>query len=366
MDKLLYKCDIINYVGAWKYTLEMLRADLETHGIRMVYTDKLFTLSLMKEVGEQSRMLRSRCNGIIFSTETFKPLCVPPKNVMEFSGEKDLNGYKIKKVQDGTVVNLYWASNKWNIATTHSFDISKKHFMGPLTYAEIFVELLKKYKSFESCKVVDGSVSVDLDKNFSYTFILHWKDFHPVGEDGVWQIHTYNLKTLDKFEIFFPDIPILEEVESINVPSEYGFILRWNGVERDDIIIRSPLMDFIKHTFYTIPADINRRLDHTNRFKYLMMRAYLSPDIRDKVKNLIDVAKLFDEFNSLITGVIYSMICLARKEPDNTEYKTKAKIVLDRLDINAFVYRIGNRDVKSIIEDYIQNPSFAYLYTILQ
>ena len=379
------------HYGTIKFGIDQLKEALNTYNIRMIYTSEkgsspvkytLFTLNgtNLDARGEQERAFNNECNGYIFDAQTFEPICIPSRQLHD-SAPAVASTYAdacatatIKKIQDGTTVNLYTRDKHiWTLSTAHAFDATNMQFMGPLTYAQIVNKLLnEKYPELAkriNFKLVDKHIECNLDTNYSYTFIFHYKDFHPVGEDNIWQVHAANLRTGELNEAYFPELPQLETVDSIDVPSQYGFIIRYASATRNDIIIRNEYMQFIKNVFYTVSKDENAIINANNRKLYLIIRAYLGPH-RERLASILDVSAEYSKLETTIEEFIMAVIHTARRrvtvgESETTKYTPFVDKFIEQTDIQPLLTKIMSKPIKDVISDYARNVSYAYSYLTL-
>jgi hypothetical protein len=315
------------------------------------------------------------CNSIVFSSETFEPLLIPPRILSE-TIMTNIEGYNITKINDGTMFSIYnYGTDVWNIATAHNYDIADKYFMGPLNYVEIIHESFKQYPQFyveSGCNLENGHLTFTLDKGYCHTFIFHHANFHPVGTHGVWQVQSVNLKTKDVVHDYFNSLPCQERVafkdfnemfENLEL-SEYGFILR-NG--KTDFIIRNNHLNFLRTAIYTTPY-----IHHMKRMDFILFRAYLVPRFRTEMRKYINLDEKYKQFQDCIDKVVYTMVRLIRPKstginmtkPDGV-VAVVAQNIINAITETEFVKQIGNRDVKSIIYDFSTNPSFALYFVDL-
>ena len=158
---------------------------------------------------EDKTSLWSECNGYVVDTVNMKPLVVPilsfKSNVNKDTLDRYMGQglYDIYKVEDGTVINLYWweYAGKWCISTTRGYDVSDVKW-GAKTYTQILGELVKFYGT--TLPVFHDS----LDKGHCYTFGFKHIDMHPFKEgkmeyiNKLWFIQSVELETSKVCEDF--------------------------------------------------------------------------------------------------------------------------------------------------------------------
>lgn len=125
--------------------------------------------------------MSNECNGLIVnynsSTRHYYALVIPVQN---FNSSKlnlntinslyKKNSYNIYKINDGTIVNLYYYKNKWVISTSKGYDVTNLILYHNKTYKTILDEVLSDYPEFSYDK---------LDINKSYTLSFKYYDYHP-------------------------------------------------------------------------------------------------------------------------------------------------------------------------------------------
>jgi len=399
--KILNIFDLVNHTYDTKLSqfnnIEKLRGVLDSlkSGIKMSYDPPIdnivskFALYVKNPAPEQKYCrFNDSCNELIFD-ENFKPLSIPPRILHDVydSNEVDQllksNNYIITKINDGTMVTLYFDKfiNRWLLSTVHKMDIGDSYFMGNKCYYELFYECINKFcpefASRTKIQFVQNTLNLDLDINCSYTFIFHHKNFHPCDQDGIWQVQCMNLLTLCPF--ILPDVSCqecvyitsLDELKSYLTHTKFGFILRSKSLEYHDIIIRSSHLDFLRNVFYS--AKLNcRGIDHKNRYIFLLFVAYLTPDIREKVRTLINVEKEYALIKKYIDQVVATAMLIIKSEGYSVKINKPTGKIADIIDV--MIDKIGIQELKkystnatfiSILRDYLSNVSLAYEYTLI-
>jgi len=289
--------------------------------------------------------------GIIIDSTTLRPLSIPPppsllissKNAKKINSLLEKKVYDIIKIEDGTIITLYsWIHPQngimWSIASNNGYDISSYKWMGKLTYAEIFYDLVDRlYPDFKKQTGMDILyiahtddiktilTFANLDPNYCYTMGFRHHNFHPMKVDGekIWQVQYVNLLDEDYTIInggLFTSLPIQEKCdyssigkEPINLETielkcrssftnaylyinknyiegeqnyieddqsnefspQYGYILKYRS---QTIIIKSPLLKIIEKFIYKYHKDYkiySENLNYLNRMNYIAMRAFL-------------------------------------------------------------------------------------------
>lgn len=339
--------------------VEKITSKLYKYDVKTAYFNNLIAL-----YSKSPYDFAGSCNEIIFSSITFEPLCVPPRILAEIPVIMTPD-YTITKINDGTMVNLYYNAGQWYLSSAHSPDIGDKYFMGNKNYCEMFYESLSvDFISKTGCELTESKRLnfSNLSSDYSYTFIFHHPNVHIIGEHGIWQVQAVNLKTLEILYNYFDTIPMQENVKEIDGTSLYGYICR-NG--KYDFIIRSPFLNFLRNAVYTIPRNID--IDHNNRYQYIVTRAYMTPIYRDYFKSLSPVAEMYEKIESLISDVIAAVINII-KPKSSVVFDTKiveiAKKIISSITDQEMFKQVGSKDVQSVISDYCNNASFAHFYIV--
>lgn len=343
-----------NIADVEKITTKLFKYDIKT-----AYLNNLIAL-----YSKSPYAFAGSCNEIIFSSVTFEPLCVPPRILAEIPVIMTPD-YTITKINDGTMVNLYYNAGQWYLSSAHSYDIGDKYFMGNKNYCEMFYESLPADFIAKTGCVLTESKRLNfsnLSSEYSYTFIFHHPNVHIIGDHGIWQVQSVNLKTLEVSYNYFDTIPMQETVKVIDNTSLYGYICR-NG--KYDFIIRSPFLNFLRNAVYTVPKNVE--LNHNNRYQYIVTRAYMTPIYRDYFKSLSPVAEMYEKIENLISDVTAAVINIM-KPKTNVVFDEKiveiAKKIIGSITDQEMFKQVGSKDVQSVISDYCNNAAFAHFYIV--
>jgi hypothetical protein len=164
------------------------------------------------------------CNGAIIDTKFNKIVCLPPvksilleeKNIQDL----DITNSEIQYLIDGTMINLFYYDNKWNLSTRSGIGGYNKW------------NNKKSFKTmFDEC-VKDISFNYDiLEKNCSYTFIMKHienRNISSIDYNDLFLVEMYRY-TDDKIERVlkkdYPkDINTFKNCETIQLPfKNYDF-----------------------------------------------------------------------------------------------------------------------------------------------
>ncbi len=161
------------------------------------------------------------CNGLIAeydkSKEEYKVLVIPIElfNSQQLVKEEieyhyNNNAYKLYKVYDGTIINLYYYNNSWRISTNKAYDATNLIFIDNKTYLDVLNEIIVQYPNFNFN---------NLDINKCYTMCFKYEKFHPFIEN----IHfNHNklifLQSIDMNKFNTHQKLHINEVEDIGLP----------------------------------------------------------------------------------------------------------------------------------------------------
>lgn len=245
--------------------------------------------------------LNRYANGLLFDTQTKEILVLPSprfnKRVKLTDVSKHLSDYKAYKIQDGSVVNLYYdePNQRWAMSSANGWDVSNYFWLGNKTYEEAFNECVRQYPEFSFDK---------LNKKFSYSVGFRHHEFHPLLNDpqSAWFIQSCDLEKLNNgtLSINYNDnigIPLQTQItvtdqmiddlksalarylanpspQSIN----YGYILRSDNGRFSNVILESTLLEKIRMLMYNIPKKIEGLDTPVKRIEYNILKAHGSED----------------------------------------------------------------------------------------
>lgn len=113
--------------------------------------------------------------GMIYNKNTNKIVCYGldgKLNIEDFKKVNDYNNIYIEESIDGTLINLFYDNDEWNVSTKGSINAKKSFWYSNQSFYNLFIEAWNKYyKDFD-----------ELNKDYCYSFVL----MHPNN-----QIVTY-------------------------------------------------------------------------------------------------------------------------------------------------------------------------------
>lgn len=168
------------------------------------------------------------CKGLVFSYPEWEQLTFPTK-VLKSARLHDiidnLASYKVYKMYDGTVLNLYRDSDRWIISSTSGIELNNKTWLGQSTYEEAFKELaLTDYDR--------------LNSNYTYTIIMKHKDFHPLdyNDYGLTLLHIFDNTTKEYIsDITLDGFQYISYQEELQVTEQLKTEIKDNISDRSDI-----------------------------------------------------------------------------------------------------------------------------------
>ena len=320
------------------------------------------------------------CNGLVIDARTWRALAIPPNAFSGRPSARFVDGllaegfYDIIRVDDGTVVTLYcWEhptnGPTWALASSNGYDVSSLCWIGPLTYAAVFHDIIQRlYPEFmvstgmtleAQAEGVTRLNFTKLDRTRCYTVGFRHHNFHPMKTDPerMWQIQSTDLSGITPNIIFsgngrgLPVIPdqhvyaddflgaptTLERLRSAGSPAfaqavayaaatelprprelptelNYGYILRPRSLAHTrghlDFLIETPLLEKIREIVYErAPRSIRDKLVATDRLEYNALRAFLTASQRGSFLALYpDWAARFQAYEEFVNNVIHRIV----------------------------------------------------------
>jgi hypothetical protein len=353
------------------------------------------------------------CNGLVLDTNTWKALAIPPRyfninfkpKIVDSFLAKNL--YDLIRVDDGTVVTLYAAPSEptlWALASSNGYDVSSLLWMGPMTFAEVFYDLVERlYPQFiteTNMRLIRAERTTQLsfatlDPAWCYTVGFRHHNFHPLKKDPecMWQIQCATMDGQISYEARLPIIPKQTIIDSAgpttirnlqemgkNALNEYvphyGFILRSRDPqqtkEHSVVLLESPLLINMRKIVYEhAPRDVQKDLSPMDRLEYNAMRAFLNQENRSKFLALFpEWTPKFRMYESFISNIVSQMVLilqqkklapLARVTATETTTVQIAKALLKHIAKNEELPAFAE-NIDSIVRDWIVIPDYAFLY----
>ena len=136
--------------------------------------------------------LQRNSRGVIVDLDTKKIICSSfngSYSLDQFMNNVSVNNCIVEENIEGTLINMYFYDNRWKISTKFSINADETKFKSDKTFRQLVDD------------VVDITALKNLDKNFTYSFVLVHKDLRlvtPVTENKIYHIETTNNITGEK------------------------------------------------------------------------------------------------------------------------------------------------------------------------
>ena len=253
------------------------------------------------------------CNGAIVNynrvDNTWKTLVIPlelfnsQKLVKDEINKHIVNGhYKLYKVYDGTIVNLYYYNNSWRISTNKAFDATNLLFTKDKTYLDILEELFSLYKDFDKSR---------LDINKCYTICFKYDKYHTFVENSFEiQNKLILIQSVDMLKFNTEGRIDINTEEDIGIPVSNKYILNGElNIKNINFILNNELNRF-KRTFSTGTYEPNfglilrsNNFNITGNYSNILLESNLMSKIRNLIYNHSFAKKLnyYDKLNMSVT-----------------------------------------------------------------
>lgn len=122
---------------------------------------------------EQNESFRTQANGIIFEASTNRIVAACQPKLVELDSVEDVtaivnsnpwDSIRMEYCEDGTVIRLYNYNDHWFTATTRCIDASGSYWSSERSFNSLFWDVFDKH------------LLVNLDKSYTYVFILLHKE----------------------------------------------------------------------------------------------------------------------------------------------------------------------------------------------
>lgn len=184
--------------------------------------DDKHILIYSRDIQLTGNALNDSIKSIIFEKETLKPIVtqynkmIYNDDALDFLEGKKWSDIVIKECFEGTMIIVFNSNNKWYVCTRKCLDASKSYWIKDISYYDLFMD------------TIGGKFTLDdLDKNYSYQFILiHHKnknivDYHRFGD----RYKTVALATVtEKYTLKKIDYRINDKII-------YPSVLKFNGLK---------------------------------------------------------------------------------------------------------------------------------------
>lgn len=155
---------------------ESIEIENETYNIIYKKNNDLYLLSADTQSSENEPTdFEVQCNGLIFEKESNKLICANNNTMFNLKNFEDVHSLlnkcsdknkktRIEYCEDGTIIRLYNYKDTWYTATNRCIDANNSFWCSNKSFDSMFWEIF------------DKNMLNDLDKNFTYVFILLHKE----------------------------------------------------------------------------------------------------------------------------------------------------------------------------------------------
>lgn len=170
---------------------DVLREDRK---FKVKYNDKLFLVKYNRDYNSMSDEFTLNCRGTIFDKETKMPVCYPMKGGLTYEQFKER--YPVNEIVfleesiDGTLINLFYYDNKWNVSTKGCIDARYSKWQSSKSFYTMF---------YEACKFDLER----LNKKYCYSFVLAHSDNRIITrytESDLFLVHVRDMETYNSVD----------------------------------------------------------------------------------------------------------------------------------------------------------------------
>lgn len=362
---------------------------------------------IKKNNNNKNQLIYYYCNGLVIDSKNKKYLSIPPmafnKNYTNEIISKYMEHYDLFKIIDGTIITIYYHDSRWCISSSNGYDVSSFYWIGKLTYAAIIYDLINRlYPSVIDSigiKLIDNEYLEfdNLNTNFSYTIGFRHHNFHPllIDPEYIWNVQHTNLNTLEVVfndgilglpnQILIENKYTIDQLLTINKESydnrskniniHYGFILRSKNQivtkEYSNILLDNTLLKKIKKNIYDYPSHLNRQyIDHNNRFQFIAIKNYFNKFDKNEMLLLYpQLLEYYNVYNKYVIDIVKCIIIIIKNKKANLDSHIHDDISIVMLSKALYKHISKNetidpfdKNVDSIIKDYIMNPEYSMLF----
>lgn len=316
-------------------------------------------------------------------TSVFPKMCQSSPQQSKINNILNSQEYTLSKIIDGTIINLYFFNGKWNMATSTSYDLTGKKWIGDSTYFDVFMNVCN-----DGMKQEFGTNFENLDTTSCYNFIMRSHEFHPFLHDpeGLTFVNRVDLKTLEVISINpFETIPSQQIVEhSFQTYDEmkeslkasfqtavnggdvnYGYIIHPTDQTQPNIMVESELLQKIRYHAYFMPNALKNILNETNREKFRIINNVIHSQSYSEFLSLFpQYAQTHTEYKTCldtITKIIVDKLKNPKKEIKHPLVPMTKKI-LDSICRRENLMTLKYGDVNSVVHNYVYNTYYISVY----
>lgn len=251
----------------------------------------------------------SYCRGLVIELDNYDIVCIPPEKAYKFSElipiDIDYSKLVFEEFYDGTMINVWYYNDMWNISTRSRIGADCKWFSDK-TFSELFYEALDKDK-----------LDIELfDKNISHSFVLKHIENRIVKKydiSGLVLVQCRDMKTLELMDCETVKISYEEAGIKVNIAEKYNFkdmteitdhmnsltyesqgiVIKYNNNRTK---IRNQNYNFVKHIRGNTPKLLQHYLDLRQK-KLIKQYLYYYPEFKGE----------FDKFHLTIKNMTNSL-----------------------------------------------------------
>lgn len=244
----------------------------------LIYNDNLFLL---------------KNNGSIINIETLKYICKPEYHCSKQLNyaiikmiSNNINDYNFYQLVDGTIFNLYYYNDQWNLGSLNGYDVKNLKYTSNKTFLELFTDaLVNEYPNVDLSK---------FDKTKTYTITLQHPEMHFTANEKKLFSFSDNIKEFSQVNIsitFNDKDSFLKTAYACNKIDNltFGLLIYNKKIPQKSFILCTKTWNIIKTMLYSrIPNPKSKTPEQ--RYRYIMMRSYIFSTLSDYTKKIF---KLF-------------------------------------------------------------------------
>ena len=153
---------LIEYFQEKKTSLEYKLKKLNDLEINYKRNGDLLILKYVSE-SEPIKEIQKICNGVIIDINLIKIVCLPITKsikIHNFRNAVPFNRCVIEENIEGSLINLYYYKNRWNVSSKFSINADQSKFLSDKTFRQIFDSLINVN-------------NIKLNTNYTYSFVMN-------------------------------------------------------------------------------------------------------------------------------------------------------------------------------------------------
>lgn len=172
---------------------DVLRADKK---FKVKYNDKLFLVKYNRDYCDTEDEQTLNCRGIIAEKESKNIVCYPMKGGLSFPVFREkipiTDLYYLEESIDGTLVNLFYYNDTWNVSTKGCIDARHSRWLSEKSFYTMF---------YEACKFDVEK----LNKTYCYSFVLAHQDNRIVTNYESSDLYLVHVRDMNTHNIVDPE-----------------------------------------------------------------------------------------------------------------------------------------------------------------